>query len=110
MQETGCKKCIQGYIDGITKGGIQDAVCGFLCVMMCDHLCEKGMLMATNLSIDPQLLDEALAISGHKTKRETVNQALTEFVQRRKQREIIELFGKLPPDKDYNYKKGRRHK
>jgi len=64
--------------------------------------------MATNLSIDIKLLDEALVISGLKTKKDTVNQALTEFVQRRKQREITSLFGNLPQDADYDYKKGRK--
>ena len=64
--------------------------------------------MATNLSIDPDLLDEALHISGLKTKKETVNQALKEFVQRRKQREITSLFGQLPQDPDYDYKQGRK--
>lgn len=63
--------------------------------------------MATNLSIDADLLEEALRIGGFPTKKETVNQALTEFVQRRKQREIISLFGQLPQDADYDYKKGR---
>lgn len=63
--------------------------------------------MATNLSIDPKLLEEALIIGGLNTKKDTVNQALTEFVQRRKQREITELFGVLPSDDDYDYKKGR---
>ena len=64
--------------------------------------------MATNLAIDPELLDEALQIGGLKTKKDTVNQALTEFVQRRKQQEITRLFGTLPWDEDYDYKKGRR--
>jgi len=64
--------------------------------------------MATNLSIDTSLLDEALHISGLKTKKDTVNQALKEFVQRRKQREITALFGKLPQDSDYDYKQGRK--
>ena len=63
--------------------------------------------MATNLAIDPELLNEALQIGGFDTKKDTVNQALTEFVQRRRQREITELFGKLPGDEDYDYKKGR---
>lgn len=63
--------------------------------------------MATNLSIDPKLLEEALIIGGLTTKKDTVNQALTEFVQRRKQLEITELFGALPADEDYDYKKGR---
>ena len=52
--------------------------------------------MATNLAIDTDLLDEALLISGLNTKKDTVNKALTEFVQRRKQREIIDFFGSLP--------------
>ena len=64
--------------------------------------------MATNLAIDPGLLDEALQIGGLKTKKDAVNQALTEFVQRRKQQEITRLFGTLPWDEDYDYKKGRR--
>ena len=63
--------------------------------------------MATNLSIDPGLLDEALSISGLKTKKDTVNQALEEFIQRRKQREITALFGNLPGDEGYDYKAGR---
>ena len=63
--------------------------------------------MATNLSIDHQLLNEAVEISGLKTKKDTVNQALKEFIDRRRQLEIIELFGKFPPDEDYNYKEGR---
>lgn len=64
--------------------------------------------MATNLSIDTELLNEALLISGLNTKKDTVNQALMEFVQRRKQREITALFGSLPQDSDYDYKKGRK--
>ena len=64
--------------------------------------------MATNLSINTDLLNEALLISGLNTKKDTVNQALTEFVQRRKQREIVDFFGTLPADKDYDYKKGRK--
>lgn len=64
--------------------------------------------MATNLSIDPDLLSEALNVGGLATKKDTVNQALKEFVQRRKQRQIIDLFGNLPPDDEYDYKKGRK--
>ena len=63
--------------------------------------------MATNLAIDDQLLKEALLVSGLKTKKDTVNSALKEFVDRRKQQEIIELFGNLDPDPEYDYKKGR---
>ncbi|UJB70429.1 type II toxin-antitoxin system VapB family antitoxin [Acaryochloris sp. 'Moss Beach'] len=64
--------------------------------------------MATNLSIDADLLEEALRVGGFSTKKETVNQALTEFVQRRQQREIISLFGQLPQDADYDYKQERQ--
>jgi hypothetical protein len=63
--------------------------------------------MATNLAIDDNLLREALSISGLKTKKDTVNLALKEFVDKRKQLEIINIFGKLDPDPDYDYKKGR---
>jgi len=64
--------------------------------------------MASNLSIDPELLNEALQVSGCKTKKDTVNQALKEFVQKRKQIQVVELFGNMPADRDYNYKKGRK--
>ncbi|MCP3887436.1 MAG: type II toxin-antitoxin system VapB family antitoxin [Desulfobulbaceae bacterium] len=63
--------------------------------------------MATNLAIDHELLSEALDISGLKTKKDTVNLALKEFINKRKQVEIIELFGKMDPDSNYDYKKGR---
>ncbi len=49
--------------------------------------------MATNLAIDNKILRMAQDIAGIKTKKGTVNLALKEFVQRRKQEEIIDLFG-----------------
>ena len=63
--------------------------------------------MATNLNIDDGLLDEALAASGKKTKREAVTIALHEFVQRRKQKKVLELFGKLDWSPNYGHKKER---
>ena len=63
--------------------------------------------MATNLAIDSELLEIALKVSGLKTKKDTVNLALQEFVNRRKQLELLDLFGKMDPDPDYDYKKGR---
>jgi len=63
--------------------------------------------MATNLAINQELLNKALEISGLKTKKDTVNLALKEFINHRKQLEIINLFGKMDPDPDYDYKKGR---
>jgi len=63
--------------------------------------------MATNLAINVELLQKALEVSGLKTKKETVNLALKEFINRHKQLEILDLFGKMDPDPDYNYKEGR---
>jgi hypothetical protein len=65
------------------------------------------VVMPTNLAIDPELLQEALEVSGLKTKKDTVNLALKELINRYKQPEIIALFGKMDPDPDYDYKKGR---
>jgi len=64
--------------------------------------------MATNLAIDDGLLRNALEVGGLKTKKDTVNLALKEFIARRKQAGILELFGKLDPDPDYDYKKARQ--
>jgi len=63
--------------------------------------------MATNLAIDPELLQKALEVSGLKTKKETVNLALQEFINRHKKLEILDLFGEMDPDPNYNYKEGR---
>jgi len=66
--------------------------------------------MATNLAIDDNLLILAQNIAGFKTKKDTVNQALKEFIQRRKQEEIIRLFGNIDYDEDYDYKSMRSKK
>jgi Arc/MetJ family transcription regulator len=66
--------------------------------------------MATNLAIDDQLLEEALKAGGHKTKKDTVNEALREYIQRRKQLEILSLFGKIDFDPTYDYKRQRRRR
>lgn len=66
--------------------------------------------MATNLAIDDNLLILAQNIAGLKTKKDTVNQALKEFVQRRKQEEIISLFGEMGCEDDYDYKAMRSRK
>ena len=63
--------------------------------------------MATNLAIDEKLLTEALKASGLKTKRATVNAALREYIQRRKQAKMIEIFGTIEVDPTYDHKKGR---
>ena len=66
--------------------------------------------MPTNLAIDDNLLKSAQEIGGLKTKKETVNLALKEFIQRREQENIIKLFGTIDYDKEYDYKKFRNRK
>ena len=63
--------------------------------------------MATNLAINNELLDFALKIGGYKTKKDTVNAALEEFIQKRKADDLINLFGKIGFDDTYDYKKLR---
>ena len=63
--------------------------------------------MATNLSIDTNLLEAALKTGGLKTKRDTVNLALKEFIQRRKSADILSLFGTIEYDAGYDYKEAR---
>jgi len=63
--------------------------------------------MATNLSLDPALLEQALAVSGERTQKAAVTRALEEFVARRKQKNLLELMGKLEWDKSYDYKAER---
>lgn len=64
--------------------------------------------MATNLAIDDKLLEEARIVGKHATKKAVVNEALAEYVQRRKQAEIINLFHKVDYDDDYDYKVQRK--
>lgn len=63
--------------------------------------------MATNLEIDNELIQEALKLGGHRTKRAVVEAALKEYVQRRKQLMITELFGTIEYEDDYDYKQQR---
>ncbi len=63
--------------------------------------------MATNLSIDPELLQRALEIGGERTKKDTVTRALEEFILRRRQKRLLELFGALEWDEGYDYKSER---
>lgn len=63
--------------------------------------------MATNLAIDPDLLERALDVSGERTKKAAVTRALEEFIARREQRKILELAGTLEWDDTYDYKTDR---
>ncbi len=64
--------------------------------------------MPSNLAIDDNLLNLAKKIGKHKTKRAVVNEALQEYIQRRKQFEITKLFGKVEYEEEYNYKEQRK--
>jgi len=63
--------------------------------------------MATNLAIDDQLIEEAKRAGKHRTKKDAVTEALKEYVQRRKQMELLSLFGTIEYDEHYDYKKQR---
>ena len=63
--------------------------------------------MATNLAIDPMLLEKAFEIGGEKTKKATVNRALREFIARREQERLLDLFGKPDWDESFDYKRER---
>ncbi len=63
--------------------------------------------MATNLSIDPDLIERALEVSGERTKKAAVTKALQEFVARRRQKRLLELMGKLEWDNSFDYKAER---
>lgn len=63
--------------------------------------------MATNLAIDPDLLDRAVEVSGERTKKDVVTRALQEFIARREQRRLADLLGKLEWDRSFDYKAER---
>ncbi len=73
---------------------------------MCEVMCDISH-MATNLSIDPDLLNKALEVSGEKTKKAAVTQALVEYIAKRERARVKELFGQLEWDSDFDYKKER---
>ena len=73
---------------------------------MCRSMCK----LPTNLAIDDRLIQEAQKLGRHRTKKDAVNAALGEYIRRRKQREIISLFGTIDYDPAYDYKRARRMK
>ena len=73
---------------------------------MCEALCNYSH-MATNLDLDPDLLERALSLSGEKTKKAAVTRALEEFIARREQARIEDLFDQLEWEPDYDYKADR---
>lgn len=63
--------------------------------------------MSANLSIDSELIQCALEVSGERTKEAVITRALQEFIARRQQKRVLELFGQLEWDADYDYKAER---
>jgi hypothetical protein len=63
--------------------------------------------MSTNLSIDPNLLELALTVSGERTKKAAVTRALQEFIARRRQKRLLDLMGQLEWDEGFDYKTER---
>ena len=64
--------------------------------------------MATNLALDDELITLAQKIGRHKTKKEAVTAALREYISLKKQLEIVDVFGTIDFDKNFNYKKARK--
>ena len=63
--------------------------------------------MATNLTIDPLLIEKALKVSGERTKKAAVTKALEEFIARRRQKQLLDLFDRLEWDSSFDYKRER---
>jgi len=63
--------------------------------------------MPTNLAIDDNLIEAARTIGKQKTKKAVVTEALQEYIQRRKQIQITDLFGTIDYDSNYDYKEQR---
>ena len=66
--------------------------------------------MSTNLAIDDRLIEEAQKVGNHRTKKEAVTAALDEYIRRRKQLGILEMFGKVDFDENYDHKLERDRK
>jgi hypothetical protein len=60
--------------------------------------------MATNLSLDPRLIEQAVKVGGERTKKAAVTRALEEYIARRKQKQLLDLMGKLEWDVSFDYK------
>ncbi len=66
--------------------------------------------MPTNLAIDDRLIEQARKLGRHRTKKDAVTAALDEYIQRRKQQDILPLFGAIDYEGDFDYKKERTRK
>ena len=73
-------------------------------------MCKEGVFMPTNLALDDALINEAVIVGHHLTKKAAVTAALKEYILHHKQQKIINLFDSIDYAKDYQYKKHRSRK
>ncbi len=64
--------------------------------------------MPISVTVDDKSVEQARELGQHETDEEAVAAALDEYVRRRGQLKILELFGKVEYYEDYDYKAGRR--
>lgn len=72
--------------------------------------------MVTHLENDDLLIDAARNLAGHETQgaemkakvADLVPQALLDAIQKRQQAQIVQLFGTVDYDDDYDYKAARQ--
>ncbi len=64
--------------------------------------------MRTNIVLDDDLVDEALALTGARTKKEVVHLALEELVRSRKRKNLADLAGRIRFAKHYDHKTMRK--
>jgi Arc/MetJ family transcription regulator len=69
---------------------------------------EEVMTVATNLQLDDKLIERAVKLGKHKTKRSAVTQALKEYVEHLEQQKLLAIFGNVDYDPEYDYKKQRK--
>ena len=69
---------------------------------------EEVIILATNLQLDDRLIERAVKLGKHKTKRAAVTQALKEYVEHLEQQKLLALFGTVDYDPEYDYKKQRK--
>ena len=69
---------------------------------------KEVIVMATNLQLDDKLIQKAVRLGGHKTKKAAVSTALIEYIQNLEQEKILSMFGTIDYDPEYDYKKQRR--
>lgn len=66
--------------------------------------------MATNLDLDDELIEQARRLGHHRTKKDAVTAALREYIARRRQAQIVDLFGTIDYDDSYDYKSERQRR